>query len=83
MIPNRELNWCCGGGGGLIAALEPEDTKMTGGQPEVEQIRQTEAEWVVTACENCKTQIEDLSTRYELGVEIKAVIDLIADALVL
>jgi Fe-S oxidoreductase len=84
MTPNRELNWCCGGGGGLIAAAEDMfETRMEGGLPKVEQIRQTQAEWVVTACENCKTQLEDLNDHYELGVEIKGVIDLIADSLVL
>ena len=82
MTPNRELNWCCGGGGGLIAALELEETRMAGGLPKVEQIRETGAEWVVTACENCKTQLEDLNNRYELGIEVKGVIDLIADSLI-
>lgn len=83
MTPNRELNWCCGGGGGLIAAAEEMDeTRMLGGLPKVEQIRKTGAEWVVTACENCKTQLEDLNEHYELGIEVKGVIDLIADALI-
>ena len=83
MTPNRELNWCCGGGGGLIAAAEDMfEMRMKGGIPKVDQIRQTGAQWVVTACENCKTQLEDLNEHYELGVEIKGVIDLIADALI-
>jgi Fe-S oxidoreductase len=83
MTPNRELNWCCGGGGGLIAAAEDKfEMRMQGGLPKVDQIRQTGAEWVVTACENCKTQLEDLNEHYELGIEIKGVIDLIADALI-
>jgi Fe-S oxidoreductase len=82
MTPNRDLNWCCGGGGGLIAVLELEEVRMAGGLPKAEQIRQTGAEWVVTACENCKTQLEDLNNHYDLGVEIKGVIDLIADSLI-
>ena len=83
MTPNRELNWCCGGGGGLIAAAEDMfETRMLGGLPKVKQIRQTGAEWVVTACENCKAQLEDLNKHYEVGFEIKGVIDLIADALI-
>jgi Fe-S oxidoreductase len=80
--PSRELNWCCGGGGGLIADTDMFDLRMRGGQPKVQQIRQTGAEWVVTACENCKTQLEDLNEHYELGVEIKGIWDLIADALI-
>lgn len=83
LVPNRELNWCCGGGGGLIAEPELKEARMQGGQPKVEQIRRTGARWVVTACENCKTQLEDLNERYGMGVEVKGVVDLVADALVL
>ncbi|HEY73957.1 MAG: hypothetical protein DRJ03_18845 [Chloroflexi bacterium] len=83
LTPTRELNWCCGGGGGLIAEPEMKDVRMKAGQPKVEQIQQTGAQWVVTACENCKTQLGDLNEQYELGVEIKGVVDLIADALVI
>jgi Fe-S oxidoreductase len=83
MSPNRELNWCCGGGGGLIAAAEDMfETRMMGGIPKMEQIQKTGARWVVTACENCKTQLEDLNDHYEMDIEIKGVIDLIADALI-
>ncbi len=81
--PGRELNWCCGGGGGLIADPDMFDTRMKAGRPKVEQVRQTGAKWLVTACENCKTQLEDLNEHYEMGMEIKGVVDLIADALVL
>ncbi len=84
MTPNRELNWCCGGGGGLIAAAEDKfEMRMKGGLPKVDQIKSTGAEWVITACENCKTQLEDLNEHYELGVEIKGAVDLIADSLVM
>lgn len=81
--PNRTLNWCCGGGGGLIAVPEMNETRMQAGRKKVEQIRQTEAQWVVTACENCKTQLADLNDHYELGIEVKGVVDLVADALVI
>jgi Fe-S oxidoreductase len=81
--PSRELNWCCGGGGGLIAEPDMVPVRMKAGRPKADQIRQTGAQWVVTACENCKTQLGDLSEHYELNVEIKGVVDLIADALIL
>lgn len=83
LTPNREMNWCCGGGGGLIAAPEMQEIRMRGGYPKAEQLRQTGAQWVVTACENCKTQLEELNEHYDLGVEIKGVVDLVADALIL
>jgi len=83
LSPNRELNWCCGGGGGLIAAPEMEEIRLQAGLPKANQIRQTGAKWVTTTCENCKTQLGDLNSHYELGVEVKGVLDLVADALVL
>lgn len=83
LTPNRELNWCCGGGGGMIAEPEMLDSRMKAGRPKVEQIRRSGARWVVTACENCKTQLADLNEYYGLGIEVKGAVDLIADALVL
>jgi Fe-S oxidoreductase len=84
LTPSQSLNWCCGGGGGLIAAAdEMKEVRMKAGQPKVEQIRRSGAQWVVTACENCKTQLGDLNEHYELGVEIKGIVDLVADALIL
>ena len=68
---------------GLIAEPEMKELRMKAGRPKVEQIRQTGAQLVVTACENCKTQLGDLNEHYELGVEIKGVTDLVADALIL
>jgi Fe-S oxidoreductase len=83
LSPSRELNWCCGGGGGLVAEPEMGTVRMKAGRKKAEQLQQSGAEWVITACENCKTQLEDLNEHYELGVEIKGVIDLVADALAL
>ncbi len=84
LTPNRALNWCCGGGGGLIAAAdEMKGVRMQAGRPKAEQIRRSGARWVVTACENCKTQLRDLNEHYELGIEIKGVVDLVAEALIL
>ncbi len=81
--PGRELNWCCGGGGGMIAEPDMKEVRMKAGRPKVEQVQRTGAQVVVTACENCKTQLADLSEHYGLGWEIKGAVDLIADALVI
>jgi Fe-S oxidoreductase len=83
LTPNRELNWCCGGGGGMIAEPEMQEVRIRAGRPKAEQIRQTGAQWVVTTCENCKTQLGDLNEHYELGIEVKGVVDLVADALII
>jgi len=36
---------------------------------------------VVTNCFNCMTQIRDLSKAYELGIEVKSIVELVAESL--
>jgi Fe-S oxidoreductase len=81
MTPNRQANWCCGGGGGLVIAAEPEFRMMTS-RVKADQIKATSAEIVATACEMCFAQLRDLNDDYELDVRIRMVSDLVAEALV-
>ncbi|MBI4965139.1 MAG: (Fe-S)-binding protein [Desulfomonile tiedjei] len=81
MSPNRQANWCCGGGGGLVIAQEPEFRMMTS-RVKVDQIKATGADIVTTACEMCFAQLKDLNDDFELDLEVKLVSDLVADALV-
>lgn len=81
MTPNRQANWCCGGGGGLVIAAEPEFRMMTS-RVKAEQIKATGAEILATACEMCFAQLKDLNDDYELDVKVSLVSDLVAEALV-
>jgi Fe-S oxidoreductase len=84
MAPNREDNWCCGGGGGLVALDdETAEFREKTGKTKVNQIRETGAGIVATACENCHTQLKFLSDRYDLGVEVEFLTNLVANSLVL
>lgn len=79
MNPNRERNWCCGGGGGLVAMPEFEDFRIKTGRLKMEQIKNTGAKVLVTPCENCRLQIGNLNDTYKLGIEINSVMDFVAD----
>ncbi|MEM4790709.1 MAG: (Fe-S)-binding protein, partial [Thermofilum sp.] len=81
MTPNGEKNWCCGGGGGLVAVPDFEELRVKTGKKKAEQVRATGARIVTTACENCKAQLKLLSERYNLGVQVVGVMDLVAEAL--
>jgi len=81
MTPNRKYNWCCGGGGGLVAMGE-KDFRMKSAKVKAEQVKATEAKILSTACENCHTQLTELVDYYELGMEVKFLSFLVADALV-
>jgi len=82
MTPNREKNYCCGGGGGLLAASEYTERRLASGRPKAEQIRRTAARVVVSPCHNCIDQLMELNRHYGLGVEIRTLAEVAADALV-
>jgi Fe-S oxidoreductase len=83
MTPNRHENWCCGGGGGLVAVPEMTELRLKTGRNKADQIRRTGAKMVVTECENCRLQLSDLNEHYALGVEVKSLLELVASSLVL
>ncbi len=81
MTPNREKNWCCGGGGGLVAEPDMEELRIKTGARKVEQIKQTGAKTVVSPCENCRLQLDTLNQKYDMGVKIMSMIDFVVDAM--
>lgn len=81
MTPNRQEQWCCGGGGGLVAISEMDEFRLRSGQRKVEQIKATGAKIVASPCENCRLQMEGLNERHDLGVRVAAVMDLVVESM--
>lgn len=82
MTPNRVNNFCCGGGGGMLAMSEFGERRVRSGKIKADQIRATGARIVATPCHNCADQLIEVSKHYELGVEVQAVVELVYNALV-
>ena len=83
LTDDPRYNWCCGGGGGLVAMGEDTlDFRMKSARVKVEQVNATGAKILATACENCHAQLNDLNKHYKMGMEVKFLSSLIADALV-
>ncbi|MBW2064365.1 MAG: (Fe-S)-binding protein [Deltaproteobacteria bacterium] len=83
MTPDVRYNWCCGGGGGLVALGEETlDFRMKSSRVKVEQINETGAKILATACENCHTQLSNLNDHYKMGVDVQFLSSLVAEALV-
>lgn len=83
MTPNREKNYCCGGGGGQLSMTAFAERRIKAGGIKAEQIRKTGAQVVATPCHNCIDQLLELNKVYKLGVEIRTVSEIVADALIL
>lgn len=83
MDPYGNENFCCGGGGGMLAMSEYNERRLKAGEIKANQIKATGADVVITPCHNCVDQLTQLNHHYKLGVEIKSVAEVVADALVI
>jgi len=63
MQPNRSANYCCGGGGGLLQAGMTEHRRAYG-KRKFDQIQATGANYVLTPCHNCHSQMEDIGEHF-------------------
>jgi Fe-S oxidoreductase/CheY-like chemotaxis protein len=83
MYPNRAENYCCTGGGGAMSMSEYTPRRLESAKVKADQIRATGAKVVVTSCHNCVDGLQDLIKHYELDCEVKQLVNLVANALVL
>ncbi|MHB1414529.1 MAG: (Fe-S)-binding protein [Chloroflexota bacterium] len=82
MTPNREYNYCCGGGGGLLA-MEYGKMRIEKAAVKAEQLRRTGAKIIAVPCHNCHDQLSETSRKYKLKMRVMNVMELVADAIVL
>ncbi len=83
MTPHGIDNYCCGGGGGQLSMSEYNERRMKIAEIKAEQIRNTGAKVVVTPCHNCVDQLMQIDAKFKLGIQIKTLAEVVADAIVL
>jgi len=84
MYPNRGENWCCGGGGGLSAMDDLHDFRMhVSGKKKLEQILETGASYVATACSNCKRQLAQLMEFHDKKIDVGGVHDMLSRSILI
>ncbi len=67
MQPNKSNNYCCGGGGGFLQATGYQDQRREYGKVKLNQILATGAQYCITPCHNCHSQIHDLNSYFKAG----------------
>ncbi|BCS89713.1 electron transfer complex ferredoxin TmcB [Pseudodesulfovibrio sediminis] len=83
MTPNREHNYCCCAGGGVINCGPPfKNTRMTGNRIKAEQLEATGVKDIVIPCHNCHGGIEDIIGYYDLGMHGKFIGDIMYELMV-
>jgi Fe-S oxidoreductase len=83
MTPNKEENYCCGGGGGTVSIDEIRKYRTSvSGLVKAEQIRKTGAQYIIAPCANCKKQIRETMEDNEVDGELVGLHDLILKAII-
>ncbi len=82
MQPNREHNYCCCAGGGVINCGPPfKNVRVVGNKAKADQIKATGVATCVAPCHNCHGGLEDIIHHFELGVELKFLGDIIYECM--
>lgn len=69
MDPDKEHNYCCGGGGGLNGLGIYRTQRNIGLQTKLQQIKDSGAKMVISPCHNCWDAIRDMSKEYNLDIK--------------
>ncbi|GBC62331.1 ferredoxin [Desulfonema ishimotonii] len=85
MTPNREHNYCCCAGGGVINCGPPfRNKRVVSDRVKAEQLmaaKEKGAEVVIAPCHNCHGGLEDIIDHYKLDMELKFLCDIIYEVM--
>lgn len=83
MHPNRQENFCCTGGGGLLSMVEYRPLRLEVAKIKADQLKATGAKLVCTMCHNCIDGLTDVIKHYKLDMRVVQVLELVSNALVI
>lgn len=76
-----DLNYCCGGGGGVIANHRADALRHKAFAIKMAQIDATGAELTVTSCANCRQSFDDGQAHFHWDRKMGSLLELVADSL--
>ena len=82
MPDHGKQNWCCGAGGGVSANEDAEELKLIAFKKKLSQLESVKVKTVVTACANCRIQLEEGLEHYEVELPVVGLTEMLAEHLV-
>ncbi len=76
-----DLNYCCGGGGGVVANRRADALRYRAFEIKMRQIDATGAESAVTSCANCRLTFDDGAAHFGWKRRVGSLTELVADHL--
>ncbi|CAA6827562.1 MAG: heterodisulfide reductase [uncultured Thiotrichaceae bacterium] len=75
------MNWCCGAGGGVSANEDADKVRNKAFNRKKKQLESLDIDVVVTACANCRIQLEDGLEINEMDIPILGLTEMLAEHL--
>ncbi len=81
MADHGSMNWCCGGGGGVVTIHRADELRYRAFEIKMRQIDATGAEMAVTSCANCRQTFDDGQAHFQWDRTMGSLLELVADNL--
>lgn len=76
------MNWCCGGGGGVVTIHRADAVRYKAFQIKMKQVDDTGAEMLVSSCSNCRLTFDDSQAHFHWDKKLHSLLELVADNLI-
>jgi Fe-S oxidoreductase len=76
-----DLNWCCGGGGGVVTIHRADPLRYKAFEIKMRQIDATGADMAITSCANCRQSFDDGQAHFHWARTMDSLLETVADNL--
>lgn len=81
MTPTGNMNWCCGGGGGVQAIARAAELRHKVFKIKIDQVERTGAKTMVSSCSNCRLTMDESKAYWKWEGGLASLVEIVADHL--